>query len=276
MDGAEAAVSPTCAAPVWNWRLFWTLEIAGVFAVTALLPYAFSLQQAMLKQHPMPTPPPPPPVLIALQIFQNSVLIGGFVGLGMWLAPKVGLGTPLLSALTTNRHIERPLLIALLVAASLGVGVALLVILLDKWVFVPRLPLIAHLEVNVPAWKGFLASFYGGIDEEIFLRFGVMTLLVAGLARIFRTGGGRPAGIAFWLAIISSAVLFGLGHLPATAGLMPITSLVVYRAVLLNGILGIVFGVLYWKRGLEFAMVSHFAADLVLHLVAPLFLARIG
>src|SRR5260370_31086378 len=108
MDGAEAAVSPTCAAPVWNWRLFWTLEIAGVFAVTALLPYAFSLQQAMLKQHPMPTPPPPPPVLIALQIFQNSVLIGGFVGLGMWLSPKVGLRTPLLSALTTHTHIQPP------------------------------------------------------------------------------------------------------------------------------------------------------------------------
>src|SRR5260370_38948511 len=135
----------------------------------------------------------------------------------MWLAPKVGLGTPLLSALTTNRHIERPLLIALLVAASLGVGVALLVILLDKWVFVPRLPLIAHLEVNVPAWKGFLASFYGGIDEEIFLRFGVMTLLVAGLARVFRPRGGSPPRSSFLVAVLRLAVWFVLCPLPSTA-----------------------------------------------------------
>src|SRR5260370_34411111 len=142
----------------------------------------------------------------------------------MWLAPKVGLGTPLLSALTTNRHIERPLLIALLVAASLGVGVALLVILLDKWVFVPRLPLIAHLEVNVPAWKGFLASFYGGIDEEIFLRFGVMTLLVAGLSRVFPPRGGRAGGVGLWFGPLSSAVWFGLRHLPATARPFAITN----------------------------------------------------
>src|SRR5262249_24688424 len=123
---------------------------------------------------------------------------------------------------------------------------------------------------NPAAWKGFLASFYGGIDEEVFLRFGVMTLLVLGVGKIFHTGE-RPTGTAFWLANIIAATLFGLGHLPATAMLMPLTRLVVLRALLLNGIPGVVFGLLYWKRGLEAAMVSHFAADLVLHVAAPLF-----
>jgi hypothetical protein len=31
-----------------------------------------------------------------------------------------------------------------------------------------------------------------------------------------------------------------------------------------------VFGWLYWRRGLEAAIVAHFAADLVLHVAAPL------
>jgi membrane protease YdiL (CAAX protease family) len=33
---------------------------------------------------------------------------------------------------------------------------------------------------------------------------------------------------------------------------------------------GIVFGWLYWRRGLEMAMLGHFCADLVLHVATPL------
>jgi membrane protease YdiL (CAAX protease family) len=164
------------------------------------------------------------------------------------------------------------LLRTLPLAAVWGVMSAVLVIFLDAKIFTPHLPQIAHPEAaNPAAWKGFLASFYGGIVEEIFLRFGMMTLLVFCLGKIFRTVEHRPTGAAFWLANISAALLFGLGHLPATAMLMPLTKIVVLRAVLLNAICGVVFGVLYWKRGLEQAMVSHFAADLMLHVAAPLF-----
>jgi membrane protease YdiL (CAAX protease family) len=91
------------------------------------------------------------------------------------------------------------------------------------------------------------------------------------LGTIFRTVEGRPTGAAFWLANISAAVLFGLGPLPPTAMLMPLTKIMVFRAVLLNAIPVIVFGVLYWKRRLELAMVSHFASDLKLHVAARLF-----
>jgi membrane protease YdiL (CAAX protease family) len=45
---------------------------------------------------------------------------------------------------------------------------------------------------------------------------------------------------------------------------------VIVRALLLNGIGGIVFGWLYWKRGLLAAMLAHFSADVVLHVVVPL------
>ena len=64
-----------------------------------------------------------------------------------------------------------------------------------------------------------------------------------------------------------AAVVFGLGHLPATAALLPLTPAVIARAVVLNGIPGVVFGWLFWRRGLEAAMVAHFGADLVLHVL---------
>ncbi len=269
MNANAPALPPSAMPRGWNWRIFWTLEVAGVLAVVALLPYALTLQGPILKQYPLPIPLA---VLVLLQILQNAILIGCFVALGMWLAPKVGLGTPLLVEWTTGEPAARGVLRTLPFSALWGVMIAVLVIFLDAKIFAPHLPHPAPLEAaNPAAWKGFLASFYGGIDEEIFLRFGIMTLLVLALGKIFRTAESRPTGVAFWLANIIAAVLFGLGHLPATAILMPLTKLVVLRALLLNGIPGFVFGVLYWKRGLESAMVSHFAADLVLHVAAPLF-----
>jgi membrane protease YdiL (CAAX protease family) len=38
----------------------------------------------------------------------------------------------------------------------------------------------------------------------------------------------------------------------------------------LNGLGGLAFGWLYWKRGLESAIMAHFSADIVLHVITPL------
>ncbi|HIC89514.1 MAG TPA: CPBP family intramembrane metalloprotease [Anaerolineae bacterium] len=70
-----------------------------------------------------------------------------------------------------------------------------------------------------------------------------------------------------WTANVLTALLFGAGHLPTLAMLAPLTVMLVVRTVLLNSIAGIVFGWLYWRRGLLAAIASHFSADIVLHVV---------
>ena len=88
---------------------------------------------------------------------------------------------------------------------------------------------------------------------------------------ISHTPEGRPTIVILWVANVLAAVLFGLGHLPATAVLLPLTPLVITCAVVLNnGLLGVAFGYLYMTRGLESAMVSHFSADIVLHVLLAL------
>jgi len=119
----------------------------------------------------------------------------------------------------------------------------------------------------VSAWNGLLASFYGGIVEELLLRLFLMTLLLWLVARL---RGSAPPPAAFWAAIITAALLFGAAHLPAAAHIWGLDASVVARTLLLNGIGGLVFGWLYWKRGIEMAMLAHFATDVVLHVVAPL------
>jgi len=73
-----------------------------------------------------------------------------------------------------------------------------------------------------------------------------------------------------WLAIVLAAVIFGAGHLPAVMSLTALTPLVIVRTIVLNAVGGIIFGWLYWKKGLESAMISHFSADIVLHVIVPL------
>jgi hypothetical protein len=40
--------------------------------------------------------------------------------------------------------------------------------------------------------------------------------------------------------------------------------------VLLNALVGLLTGTLFWKYGLEHAMLAHLCADLVLHVAVPL------
>jgi hypothetical protein len=85
-----------------------------------------------------------------------------------------------------------------------------------------------------------------------------------------RTPDGRPTAIGTWMSIVLSSILFGFGHLPITGDLIAMSPMVAVRAVLLSGVVGIIFGWLYQKYGLESAMISHFSCDLMLHVVVPL------
>jgi membrane protease YdiL (CAAX protease family) len=133
-------------------------------------------------------------------------------------------------------------------------------------VFAPWLPDALLPRSSPSPWLGFLGSFYGGIAEELLLRLGLMTLLVWVGTKITRSKHFSSAVI--WIAIALTALLFGALHLPTTAQLVPLTAIVVTRALLLNGIPGLLFGWLYWRKGLEAAMVAHFSCDIVLHVIA--------
>jgi len=131
------------------------------------------------------------------------------------------------------------------------------------------IPELQNAESSIPVWKALLASFYGGIGEEVLLRLFLVSFFVWITFKTKKNADGNPESIGIWLSIILAAVFFGLGHLPATAQITPLTGLVVARAIVLNGVLGIIFGWLYWKKGLESAMIAHFSTDIVLHIIAP-------
>lgn len=254
----------------FGWREFLILWAAGVLGVAAVVPYSLALQAPLLEQMSLPVPLT---VLIVAQITQNAVLVAAAVALGLLLARRVGLGAPLLEGWLSKEPGRRRVWPWLVQSVAGGVGAGVAIILLDLVAFAPQMPAaLAGPVEQPPAWQGLLASLYGGITEELFMRLFLMSLLAWLLGLVWRQAPGRPTAGAFWTANLGAAVLFGLGHLPATAALLPLTAWVVMRAVLLNGIGGVVFGYLYWKQGLEAAMCAHFATDIVLHVLFPLFM----
>ena len=120
-----------------------------------------------------------------------------------------------------------------------------------------------------PPWQGFIVSFYGGINEEMLLRVFFMSLLIFIFSKIRKSDLKKPGPIIIWIAIILSSVLFGLAHIPIAASITKITPVYIARALLLNGIGGIAYGWLYWKKGLESSIIAHFTSDLILHVIIP-------
>ncbi|KAB8135771.1 CPBP family intramembrane metalloprotease [Gracilibacillus oryzae] len=82
---------------------------------------------------------------------------------------------------------------------------SLITILLDLFVFSPLIEVPDGQSTVSVCWQGLLAMFYGGITEELMLRLFGMTLIVWLLARITKKD-----------AIILMAIIFAIGHLPAT------------------------------------------------------------
>ena len=71
---------------------------------------------------------------------------------------------------------------------------------------------------------------------------------------------------AVMLSIILCALLFAVGHLPMLyeMAIVPNTYDII-RILTLNGFAGLVFGLVYWRYGLVASILSHFVADLVIH-----------
>ena len=227
--------------------IFWT--ILGVMGAIAVIPYTMEINASLFEQVPFSLP-----VLILLQSVQVGILllIGNFIGLR--LGASIDLDSPLARALVYRLSSPKLALKNFVTPIVTGFLAGLLIIGLD-FLVQPFMPVTNQGEVpSIARWKGFLASFYGGITEELLLRLFLMTLITWVIWKIIMRGKGVPKSGIYWAGIILAAILFGVGHLPAASLIWPLTPIVVLRIVFLNAIPGMAFGYLYWKRGFEYAM----------------------
>jgi hypothetical protein len=268
----------TMSLPVrrpFNWKVWLFVVVLVIPSSFAIIPYSSTLTSTTYEPDELPG-------VIVMTLLNALAVTGVLAGIGLFFASRIGLGLPLVerwvkreaSCLQLVGRFRRAFGLSVLV----GVVAGLVVIVLDTFIFGPplameidRLGIVIPATVQPPAWQGLLASFTGGVNEEVIFRlFGVSLLGWLG-SLVSRDSEGRPKPLVVWIAIVVVAVAFGLDHLPGMAAIgFPIDALVVTRSVVLNSIVGIACGWLYWRRGLESAMVSHFSADIVLHVLLAL------
>ena len=194
------------------------------------------------------------------------LVIYGLLGLaGYWLARKINLPGIFREDADFHTLWIRPLIIGVILGFLITLG-NWLFSLMGKWEgFVhPQFPL------------SIFASFSAGIGEEILFRLFVLSFWAVIINLVFRRWN-KP-GLFLWIANIIAALAFSAGHLPAVmiltnvANPMQIPPLALVEMVALNGILGLVAGRQFIKNGLVAAVGVHFWADIVWHVVLPLFL----
>ena len=195
---------------------------------------------------------------------QGLIIASACAFFGYILANKTGLLKAFL--------FERRKLIKTLIITIVG-GV---VFSFDYWTFGKLMPEINELTEATLTPVGFISAvLYGGIIEEILLRIFLMTLFVFLSWKIFFKNIEKeqiPSGI-FIAANILSAILFAAGHLPATMSFFgDLTPLLIIRCFLFNGSFGIVFGWLYKKYGIQYAMVGHMGFHIISKLIWLIFI----
>ena len=214
--------------------------------------------------------------LLALLSAVNPLLLLSVACLlGAYTAPRVGLHSYAIERRPTAEGLWDHLRTEANVAVGIGIAGGVVIILLDAVL----MPFVAQdlpqsvIGASRPTILTVLAYapvrfLYGGITEELMLRFGLMSALVFGGWLVTDRRTERPPPAVVWVAIVIAAVLFGLGHLPALAQAIALTPAVVVRTVLLNAVAGLLFGWLYWRRSLEAAILAHASFHVPLFLLS--------
>lgn len=201
----------------------------------------------------------PAPVAAALALLNSLILLAVAVAAGTLLAHRVGLRSLVAERVRQGTAIWPQLRPHIPLAVAVGLILSIVIFGLDALInpFAGgELSSVATAPVDL-AGNLVVGLFYGGIVEELLLRWGLMSLLVWMGWRVAQRGQGLPRPALVWTAIVLAALLFGAGHLPALAAMVGLTPLIVLRTILLNALGGVLFGWLFWRRSLETAMVAH-------------------
>lgn len=190
-----------------------------------------------------------------------SALLALSVGFGIRLGPKLGLSAPLIHALAEGRVPWRGIRVLSLPGLAGGViGAAWLVTLAVVW---PESMPFVDPVYGLPLWP---KLFYGAITEELLLRLGMLTGVMWLLWTLFGSRRQRPDWRLGWAAIALAALLSGC--LPVFLNWTVVGDLsapVVLQLLVCESVYGLLAGIMFWRYGLEAAMLTHVVTYLLSH-----------
>lgn len=261
---------PSAAEQPFDWRLFVAGLILLLVAAVSALPFMQTLQ-TMTQGESSPS---------FLALFGGQVLLEGAaaLALGLYLGKRIGLGFTLIPSWIhrepAGRQSLHVLQLAVIVAILGAVGAVIVgtIVLLAALLLgmdpatLEEIGTLTLFESYPAPWKWFLISLHAGIAEEIFFRFGLLTLFAWLGSLLWHDARGHPTRAVFWGANLIAGLAFGVAHL---FGGMPYPKIpvIMARIVVQNTALGLVLGWLYRRWGLESAILTHFFVDVVLYVI---------
>jgi CAAX prenyl protease-like protein len=237
------------------------LALPGIASIALIVP---ELLQRAPGAHPLPMPVP---LLTAIAIAQVALLTAIAIAVGLATAPRAGLH----SAIVQRVHGEPAGRIDAVLGSSAGVALAAALWIADR-LLAAYDPALAEAIANaMPSdWLLRLTGvFYGGVVEELLMRWGLVSLVAWGAWRLFQRGEPRPSIGVLHVAVLVAAIVFALAHLPGAAAQgLTATPVLTARIIAGNAIAGLVLGVLYLRNVLETAMICHATFHAVLFMIA--------
>ena len=256
----------------YPWKTFAFLVAAGTLTAPLVIPYGLALRSI-----PLHALPPPRLAMLALTtMVRFLVVLVPTTGIGLLVSRPLALGAPYLEhRLDGAPPPSRPLSSIVGPALFWAVATALVAFAIDEF-FLRALGVTfpapeIHARIHAPWWTSGLASFSAPWSEEILDRLFLLTLVAWLGVKLFRLGEGRGRMAVLWVAIVATSLFFGWYHISNeqmfAAVVPPIVQL---RTVLIILPVGLAFGWLYVRRGLEAAILSHFIIDVIVHVVRPI------
>lgn len=194
---------------------------------------------------------------------QSGLMLAVSVLIGLYLAPRLGFQSHVLNRVSNRTPLWANIRQEFKPALGGGLAVGGSLVFAER-VAPATLDDVPEMSVELLVQSVPLRLLYGGITEELLLRWGVMSVVAYLLWRVAGRGTDRPSSGIIWTAIVVAAVLFGVLHLPAAAPVYgALTVEVITFIVGLNAIGGIIFGWLFWRYSLEATIVAHGFAHVV-------------
>ncbi len=208
---------------------------------------------------PASAQPPESKPLFALGI--AAIMLFGYGGLGLiGLRFAERIGFPLLwdARVSSRDRFVVPAVVGGLVGVCLIAGDRTF----HSRAAIPPLP-----HPNFPV--SIFASLSAGIGEELIFRLFFISFWMWLVSRLLLNG--RTPALLFWVVSAVSALVFGLGHLPALQYLLHYNSMadlppaLFTEVIVLNGLVGLATAYYFRKSGYLAAIGVHFWTDVVWH-----------
>ena len=240
------------------------LFLIGFIGILFNIPLMFRFLQGLEETAPVSLS-----VLVSVSLVQSAVLLLVAVMVGAFLVPRLGMSSHLVQ-LNNKDSFSKELPYSLLA----GLVTAVIALMLEAFFSVFIGAELEQLNQAVPrdALTTLAGIFYGGLTEEILVRWGLLSFVAFVFWKLFNRKLAKPGASVMWGSIILVAVIFGIGHLGAVGVLTTLTPLLIIRTITLNAVIAIAFGWLFWRKSLESAMVAHMSWHLcitVISLIVP-------